>query len=110
MIGACPVLGRAHDETPAIVHVDATARPQVITERAEPAYAILDALRAAGAPPVLINTSFNLRGEPIVDDAAGALRSARAMQLDFLILHDRLVDLTRQQDAVREAHAAGGVS
>jgi carbamoyltransferase len=93
MLGASQVTERAHRETPAAVHVDATARPQIVTDRTEPIWAVLDHLRGAGAPPVLINTSFNKRGEPIVDTAEGAVRSARDIGLDFLVLGDRLVDL-----------------
>jgi carbamoyltransferase len=97
MVGASQVTERGQTEVPAIVHVDRTARPQVISDHGEAMWSLLDALRKAGAPSVTINTSFNLRGEPIVDDAEGAIRSARAIGLDFLILEDRLVDLTRRR-------------
>lgn len=93
MVGASQVTDRGHKEIPAAVHVDGTARPQIITDRAEPLWAVLDHLHGASAPPVLINTSFNVRGEPIVDTAEGALRSASAIGLDFLVLNDRLIDV-----------------
>ena len=51
------------------------------------------ALESAGLPPVLINTSFNTRGEPVVNTAAEALSSAQAIGVDFLVLEDQLVDL-----------------
>ncbi|EST26300.1 hypothetical protein N566_24145 [Streptomycetaceae bacterium MP113-05] len=56
-------------------------------------YQILDELRRLGAPPVSINTSFNVRGEPVVDDVRQALEAARTIGLDFLVLNDRVVDL-----------------
>jgi carbamoyltransferase len=93
MLGASQVTDRGCKEMPAAVHVDGTARPQIITDQAEPIWAVLDHLRRSGAPPILINTSFNVRGEPIVDTAEGAIRSALTIGLDFLILDDRLVDL-----------------
>jgi carbamoyltransferase len=93
MLGAATVTGRGHQEIPAAVHVDGTARPQVVADPAEPVFAVLERLRDEGAPPVLINTSFNQRGEPIVDDAEGAIRAARVIGLDFLVLNDRLIDL-----------------
>jgi carbamoyltransferase len=93
MLGASQVTDHGHKEMPAAVHVDGTARPQIITDQTEPIWAVLDYLHRSGAPPVLINTSFNVRGEPIVDTAGGAIRSAVSIGLDFLILDDRLIDL-----------------
>ncbi|MGI5380825.1 carbamoyltransferase C-terminal domain-containing protein [Streptomyces sp. CA-251387] len=107
MLGAAQVTDRGHNGIPAAVHIDGTARPQIITDPAEPLWAILDHLQQAGAPPVLINTSFNTRGEPIVDTADQAIRSARTIGLDFLILDDRLVDLAHtsrpSEDTIRPA-------
>lgn len=94
MLGAAPVTSRGHRDIPAAVHVDGTARSQIITDPTEPLSVILQHLAPAGAPPVLINTSFNLRGEPLVDSADGAIRSAHAIGLDFLVLGDRLIGLS----------------
>lgn len=69
----------------------------MISDRSEPVWSVLEHLRNAGAPPVLINTSFNRRGEPIVDTAEQALASARAIGLDFLVLDDRLVVLNGEK-------------
>ena len=46
----------------------------------------------AGADPVLINTSFNARGEPIVNTADDAIRAAEAIGVDFLVVGDTLLD------------------
>ena len=46
--------------------------------------------RRPGADPVLINTSFNTRGEPIVNTADEALRSAATIGVDFLVIGDDL--------------------
>ncbi|MFC7384233.1 carbamoyltransferase C-terminal domain-containing protein [Sphaerisporangium rhizosphaerae] len=94
MVGASLMTDLGAKEAPAGVHVDGTARPQMIGREDGVVWDVLDRLRASGAPAVAINTSFNTREEPIVDDAEGAVRSARAIGLDFLILEDRLVDLS----------------
>lgn len=92
MLGASQVSDAAKEEVPAVVHVDGTARVQLI-EDDEPVAGYLHALEAAGLPPVLINTSFNARGEPVVDTAEQALATARGIGVDFLVLDDVLVDL-----------------
>ena len=53
---------------------------------------VLAELGKAGADPVLINTSFNTRGEPIVNGADDAARSAEALGVDFLVVGDALFD------------------
>lgn len=93
MVGAARVTESGLEALPATVHVDGTTRPQVIVDGyAQTARATLDALAAAGAPPVLVNTSFNRRGEPIVNTAEEAVDAFLAMNLDFLVLGpDRLI-------------------
>jgi carbamoyltransferase len=92
MLGASQVAEAHRAEVPAVVHVDGTARVQTIADD-EPVAGYLRGLETAGLPPVLINTSFNTRGEPVVNSAAEALGSAQAIGVDFLILEDQLVDL-----------------
>jgi carbamoyltransferase len=99
MVGASEVTELGHKEIPATVHVDGTARPQIITDRSELMWSVLDRMRAAGAPAATINTSFNMRGEPIVDNARGALASARSIGLDFVVFDDRVVELTDSRSA-----------
>ncbi|WP_310729057.1 carbamoyltransferase C-terminal domain-containing protein [Streptomyces sp. N2A] len=91
MLGAAKATELGRQVAPGVVHVDGTTRPQVLHGNEAPAVgAALDALERHGAPPVLLNTSFNDKGEPIVDTAADALRAFRAMDLDFLVLGDDL--------------------
>jgi carbamoyltransferase len=92
MIGNAVVSDHGLDVMPAVTHVDGTTRPQVLHPGAAPVLeSLLIALRAAGVPPVLVNTSFNGPGEPIVNSAADALRSFQELGLDFLVLGDRVV-------------------
>jgi len=80
------------DVMPAAVHIDGTTRPQILPSGAAPVLmGMLEALREAGLPPVLVNTSFNGLGEPIVNTAADAVHSFRELGLDFLVLGDWLV-------------------
>jgi carbamoyltransferase len=91
MLGAANVTPLGEDRIPATVHVDGTARAQVADD-AGLVSEVLDALGRAGADPVLINTSFNARGEPIVNSAEDAVRSAEAIGVDFLVVGDALFD------------------
>ena len=91
MLGAAGVTPLGKEKIPATVHVDGTARAQ-IADGAGFISEVLAELGSTGADPVLINTSFNMRGEPIVNTADEAARSAEAMQVDFLIAGDALFD------------------
>ena len=69
-----------------------TAR-RALRSRTAPGFVcdVLAALGDAGADPVLINTSFNTRGEPIVNSADDAIRTAEAIGVDFLVLGETLL-------------------
>ncbi|MFI1966484.1 carbamoyltransferase C-terminal domain-containing protein [Streptomyces pathocidini] len=91
MLGAARATELGRRVAPGVVHVDGTTRPQVLHGDEAPAVgAVLDALERQGVPPVLLNTSFNGKGEPIVDTARDAVAAFRAMDLDFLVLGDEL--------------------
>ena len=90
---------RVHDawrgRIPAVVHVDGTARPQVI-ERSQNRlyYDILAAYKARTGIPVLVNTSFNVHEEPIVngpDECAQALAEGR---IDYVVTAEAVYGLT----------------
>jgi carbamoyltransferase len=57
-------------------------------------YRILDAFERRTGVPVLINTSFNLRGEPIVSSPSDALKTFFASGIDYLVLGDLVVEKT----------------
>jgi carbamoyltransferase len=79
------------DLLPAITHADGTARVQVVEREAAPRYhALLERFGQATGAPVLLNTSFNLRGEPIVNTPAEAVRTFLASGMDALVV-DRWV-------------------
>lgn len=89
MLGAAEVTDKGRDEIAATVHVDGTARAQVCDDIGFTSD-VLHELDRRGLPPVLINTSFNTRGEPIVASADDALRSAGTIGLDFVVIGDDL--------------------
>ncbi|MEZ5786848.1 MAG: carbamoyltransferase C-terminal domain-containing protein [Xanthobacteraceae bacterium] len=90
------------DRVAAIVHVDGTARIQTVREEQNPLlYRLLKEFEAITGVPVLLNTSFNVRGEPIVETPADALACFLNTGLDYLALHDRLIAKNRAHRFVR---------
>jgi carbamoyltransferase len=72
---------------PAAVHVDGTARPQLVSERTNPSFAkILRAYHRRTGIPAVINTSFNMHEEPIVCSPADAIRAFLLGNLDYLAI------------------------
>lgn len=86
MTVTCAVKPEWRPRIPAVVHVDGTARPQIVEEAANPLYAdILRRFRAASGLPVLVNTSFNVHEEPIVNRPAECLKCLRDARVDFVV-------------------------
>ncbi|MGH6792684.1 MAG: carbamoyltransferase family protein [Methyloceanibacter sp.] len=83
------------DKIPAIVHVDGTARVQTVRrETNERLYRLLKEFEALTGVPVLLNTSFNVKGEPIVETPLDAVRCFLSTGIDYLAIHDMLVAKT----------------
>ena len=79
------------NKIPAVVHLDGTARPQIVKEDIHPVfYTILDAYNKATGIPVLINTSFNGHGEPIIDTPEQAFAHLEKGSIDYLIVNNML--------------------
>jgi len=77
----------------AVTHVNGTARIQVVRPTDNPLlWAVIDAFRRQTGIPVVLNTSFNSRGEPIVCSPSDALATYERMQLDAMVLEDLLVE------------------
>lgn len=92
MLIAKPVRPEWRDKIPAIVHVDGTARVQTVREATNPMlYRLLKEFEALTGVPVLINTSFNIKGEPIVETPEDAVACFLNTGIDNLILHDTVV-------------------
>ena len=83
------------DKIPAIVHVDGTARVQTVRrETNERLYRLLKEFEALTGVPVLLNTSFNVKGEPIVETPLDAVRCFLSTGIDHLAMHDLLLAKT----------------
>lgn len=80
------VTAKMRELSPAVVHVDGSARPQVVTSSDGLYYCILEEYHRRTGIPNLINTSFNAHGEPIVAGPADALRSFAMGCCDDLVL------------------------
>lgn len=92
---------------PAIVHVDGTCRVQGVEKDANPRYyKLLKAFGALTGVPVLLNTSFNVKGEPIVCTATDALRTFWATGLDALVIEDCVVLKPWLKEALEAERAA----
>ena len=77
---------------PAITHVDGTARLQTVSHDENPIYhELISAFAERTGIPVVLNTSFNVRGEPIVRTPADAYACFQATDMDYLVLHDCVV-------------------
>jgi len=80
------------DKIPAIVHVDGTARVQMVRQEHNPRlHRLLKAFDAITGVPVLVNTSLNVKGEPIVETPQDAINCFLATGIDYLALHDLLL-------------------
>ena len=74
---------------PSVVHVDGSARVQTVSERDnKKIYMLLQQFFKETGVPVLLNTSFNLGGEPIVESPADAVRTFTNSNIDVLVMHN----------------------
>jgi len=84
---------------PAVTHVDNSARVQTVSSADNPLFhRLLEAFYEKSGCPVLVNTSFNVRGEPIVNSPKEAYRCFMATDLDFLAIGPFLLDKELQPD------------
>lgn len=80
---------------PAVTHVDGTARVQTISEKDHPRYyRLLRRLKELTGVPVIVNTSFNVMGEPIVCTPADAIRCFYSSGIDDLVIGDYIITKT----------------
>jgi carbamoyltransferase len=86
------VLEHQRDRIPAVTHADNTARVQTVSRDVNPRYwRLIKEFENKTGVPVILNTSFNLRGEPIVCSPKDAIRTFYSSGLDFLALGDWLI-------------------
>jgi carbamoyltransferase len=92
MLFATDVRAEVRHEVPAIVHVDGSARPQTVRRDQNPAlHELIEAFHRRTGVPLVLNTSFNAAGEPIVCTPTDAVRTFLATGLDALVCGDFIV-------------------
>jgi carbamoyltransferase len=102
MLLVAPVHEHRRSEIPAVTHVDGSARIQTIRREQNPRYYdLLKAFEQRTGCPVIINTSFNIRGEPIVESPKDALRCFLHTQMDYLVMGNCVL----RKDAMRGVSA-----
>lgn len=93
-------------DIPAVTHVDYSARVQTVTAEGNARFhALLAAFKARTGCPVLANTSFNVRGEPIVLTPADAFRCFMGTGLDVLVLGNCILEKDMQDKTLAHAYA-----
>ena len=96
MLLAMHVRPEWRDKIPAIVHVDGTARVQTVRqEDNERLYGLLKEFETLTGVPVLLNTSFNVKGEPIVETPNDAMECFLTTGIDRLVLYDQIIAKNR---------------
>ncbi len=92
-------LKQKRSTVPAVTHVDYSARVQTVTRERSPFYhKTIDAFRVRTGCPLVINTSFNIRGEPVVCTLEDAYRCFMCTDMDHLVLNSFLLDKEKQPD------------
>lgn len=93
MLYVVPVKKSEQKNLRAITHVDGTARPQVVEKRINPLYhKLIEQFGEKTGVSVILNTSFNLKGEPIVNTAQEAYSTFQRSGLDLLVLGNRIIE------------------
>ena len=93
MILTAQVRAEKRAEISAVTHVDGSARPQTVEASINPLFhRLISEFHRLTGVPVVMNTSFNLRGEPIVCTVADALRTFYTSGMDALIIGGFLIE------------------
>jgi len=93
MLYVVPVKPEAHSTLPAITHVDGTGRLQTVFKEQSPRYyKMIQKFGQATGVPVVMNTSFNLKGEPIVNTPANAHNTFVKSEMDALVLENFIIE------------------
>ncbi len=84
-------------EIPAVTHVDYSARIQTINKKTNKRfYDLISKFKERTGCPIIINTSFNIRGEPIVNTPKDAFNCFMGTELDYLVIGDCILDKNKQ--------------
>ncbi len=100
-------LNVSRSEIPAVTHVDYSARIQTVSANINPLFhRLLRQFKALSGCPVLVNTSFNVRGEPIVCTPEDAFRCFMGNELDVLVVGNCVLRKSEQDSALRQDYSS----
>ena len=92
MLIACKVLPEAKEKIPAVVHVDDSARVQTVDKETNLNFRkLLEELNTQTGCPVVLNTSFNVKGQPIVNEPYDAIKCFMDTNIDILVIGNYIV-------------------
>ena len=93
-------------EIPAVTHVDYSARIQTVTKKTNNRYYdLISKFKEKTGCPVIVNTSFNVRGEPIVNTPKDAFSCFMGTELDYLVIGDCILDKTEQDPKLKKDYS-----
>ena len=88
---------------PAVTHVDYSARIQTVTKKTNARYYdLISKFKEKTGCPVIVNTSFNVRGEPIVNTPTDAFNCFMGTELDYLVIGNCILDKTQQDNKLKK--------
>ena len=93
-------------EIPAVTHVDYSARVQTVTKNTNSRYYdLISKFKEKTGCPVIVNTSFNVRGEPIVNTPTDAFNCFMGTELDYLVIGDCILDKSKQDPSLKKDYS-----
>jgi len=96
-------LNIARSDVPAITHVDYSARIQTVHQNTNPRYyKLISKFKEITGCPILVNTSFNVRGEPIVNSPKDAFNCFMGNELDILVIGNCFIKKNKQNPSLKK--------
>ena len=90
-------------EIPAVTHVDYSARIQTVHKNTNKKYfKLIEKFKEKTNCPILVNTSFNVRGEPIVNTPTDAFNCFMGTELDYLVIGNCILDKNKQDPILKK--------
>ena len=90
-------------EIPAVTHVDYSARIQTVDQKNnKPYYDLIAKFKEKTGFPIIVNTSFNVRGEPIVSNPTDAFNCFMGTELDYLVIGNCILDKNKQNQKLKK--------
>ena len=92
---------------PAVTHVDYSARVQSVNKNTNKRYYdLIKKFKEKTSCPVLVNTSFNVRGEPIVNTPTDAFNCFMGTELDYLVIGNCILDKNKQDSKLKKDYSS----